>query len=170
MGYFRDPKMAWVQTPQWFFDLPPGRTLADVLGGRLGRPGRAIGRLIERAVGEVRIGSDPFVNDPQMFYDVILRRRNWANAAFCCGAASIHRREAVMEAALRSFAANVERTAGTTLKAWTRFSGDRNPSGELRASIHSEDSSSGSARYRRPPQPRISRPTSFTSRRTFTPR
>ncbi|MBM0271847.1 hypothetical protein JNS94_29555, partial [Klebsiella pneumoniae] len=38
----------------------------------------------------------------RLFYDVILRRRNWANAAFCCCAASVHRREAVMQAALRS--------------------------------------------------------------------
>lgn len=25
LGYFRDPDVAWVQTPQWFFDLPEGR-------------------------------------------------------------------------------------------------------------------------------------------------
>lgn len=43
-----------------------------------------------------------------MFYDVILRRRNWANAAFCCGAASVHRREAVMQAALRSYVWSVD--------------------------------------------------------------
>ena len=27
LGYFRDPKVAWVQTPQWFFDLPEGKNL-----------------------------------------------------------------------------------------------------------------------------------------------
>lgn len=42
-----------------------------------------------------------------MFYDVIQRRRNWANASFCCGAGSIHRREAVMEAALRSYSEQI---------------------------------------------------------------
>jgi cellulose synthase (UDP-forming) len=52
----------------------------------------------------MRTGRDPFCSDPQMFYDIILRRRNAANAAFCCGAASIHRREAVMQAALRAYA------------------------------------------------------------------
>lgn len=77
LGYFRDPKVAWVQTPQWFYDLPEG---------------------------------DPMGNDPMMFYDVILRRRNWANAVFCCGAGSIHRREAVMWAALRSMSNTVDET------------------------------------------------------------
>ncbi len=32
LGYFRDPDVAWVQTPQWFFDLPEGKRLPDVLG------------------------------------------------------------------------------------------------------------------------------------------
>lgn len=109
LGYFRDPKMAWVQTPQWFYDLPEGETLTQVLQSRLAGFGRRLGRLIEGTIGEVRIGQDPFVNDPQMFYDVIQRRRNRANASFCCGAGSIHRREAVMEAALRSFGAKVDR-------------------------------------------------------------
>jgi cellulose synthase (UDP-forming) len=109
LGYFRDPDVAWVQTPQWFYDLPEGTTLPQWLGARLGAAGRAVGRGVERLVGRVRIGHDPFVNDPQMFYDVILRRRNWCHAAFCCGAGSVHRREAVMQAALRSFAGSVDR-------------------------------------------------------------
>lgn len=108
MGYFRDPKLAWVQTPQWFYDHPEGRPLDAVLGGWLGRFGVGLGRVVQRVIGPVRFGDDPFVNDPQIFYDIILRRRNWANAGFCCGAGSIHRREAVMEAALRSFSARVE--------------------------------------------------------------
>jgi len=141
LGYFRDAKMAWVQTPQWFFDLPQGQTLTEALGARLGRPGRLAGKLIERMFGEMRIGEDPFVNDPQMFYDVILRRRNWANAAFCCGAASVHRREAVMEAALRSFAADVERNATATLKQWRKFSGEKGSTELLGESIRSEAAS-----------------------------
>ena len=67
------------------------------------------GWAIQKLVGPVTLGRDPFFNDPRMFYDVILRRRNWANAAFCCGAASIHRREAVMQAALRSYAGLLKR-------------------------------------------------------------
>ncbi|SNS33618.1 cellulose synthase (UDP-forming) [Noviherbaspirillum humi] len=109
LGYFRDKDMAWVQTPQWFYDIPEGVPLPRYLEARLGRPGRWLGRLVERVAGKVNIGEDPFVNDPKMFYDVILRRRNWANAAFCCGAASIHRREAVMQAALRAFAVTIDR-------------------------------------------------------------
>ena len=109
LGYFRDPKMAWVQTPQWFYDLPEGERLHAALGRRLGLLGRLTGRAVEGVLGEIRLGEDPFVNDPKMFYDIIQRRRNPANASFCCGAGSIHRREAVMEAALRKFGESVER-------------------------------------------------------------
>jgi cellulose synthase (UDP-forming) len=31
LGYFRDPAVAWVQTPQWFYDLPAGKRLPTVL-------------------------------------------------------------------------------------------------------------------------------------------
>lgn len=96
LGYFRDPDVAWVQTPQWFYDLPEGTPLPDALRGWLGRAGWLIGRGIEKIAGPIHVGSDPFVNDPELFYQIIQRRRNWANASFCCGAGSIHRREAVM--------------------------------------------------------------------------
>ncbi len=109
LGYFRDPDVAWVQTPQWFFDLPAGKRLPDVLSKRLGAAGRALGRGAEKIFGEIVVGADPFVNDPKLFYDIILRRRNWANAGFCCGAGSIHRREAVMQAALRQFSFDVQK-------------------------------------------------------------
>ncbi|HRC54316.1 MAG TPA: glycosyltransferase, partial [Kofleriaceae bacterium] len=111
LGYFRDPKVAWVQTPQWFYDLDEGTALPDYLARRLrlGRVGRGLGRAVEAVAGAVRIGRDPLGNDPEMFYDVILRRRNWANASFCCGAGSVHRREAVMEAALKAYAEQVAR-------------------------------------------------------------
>lgn len=107
LGYFRDPKVAWVQTPQWFYDLPPGERLPDWLGNRLGTIGRALGKGYEALLGETFVGRDPFDNDPAMFYDVLQRRRNWCNASFCCGAGSIHRRDAVMEAALKAFANQV---------------------------------------------------------------
>lgn len=109
LGYFRDKDVAWVQTPQWFFDIPEGDTLPDYLARKVGSPGKWLGAVVQRLVGPIRIGADPFVSDPQMFYDVIQRRRNWANAAFCCGAGSIHRREAVMQAALRAFALTVDK-------------------------------------------------------------
>lgn len=111
LGYFRDPQVAWVQTPQWFYDLDEGVPLPEWMARRLrlGAVGRLLGRGVQRVFGEIRMGADPLGNDPEMFYDVILRRRSWANAAFCCGAGSVHRREAVMEAALKSFAEQVDK-------------------------------------------------------------
>jgi len=108
LGYFRDPDVAWVQTPQWFFDIPEGRSLPRVLHKKFGEAGTRLGALIERWVGPVKVGADPFGSDPKLFYDIILRRRNWANASFCCGAGSIHRREAVMEAGLKAFGQSVD--------------------------------------------------------------
>jgi cellulose synthase (UDP-forming) len=109
LGYFRDPNVAWVQTPQWFYDLDLGEPLAQWLGRRAGRAGRLVGATVERVIGAVHVGADLLGNDPSPFYDVIQRRRNWANASFCCGAGSVHRREAVTAVALRSLASQVER-------------------------------------------------------------
>lgn len=108
LGYFRDPDVAWVQTPQWFYDLPEGLLLRDWLGKRFGTVGRSVGSAIEAIAGPIRVGQDIFGSDPSLFYDAILRRRNWANASFCCGAGSIHRREAVMQAALRRYSHAIE--------------------------------------------------------------
>ncbi len=109
LGYFRDPHVAWVQTPQWFYDIDRGVRLPAWLGKRmrLGSPGRVVGAAIERVLGPISIGADPLGNDSRAFYDVVQASRNWCNAAFCCGAGSIHRREAVMETALREFSAKV---------------------------------------------------------------
>jgi cellulose synthase (UDP-forming) len=109
LGYFRDPDVAWVQTPQWFYDLDEGTPLPKWLAERchLGIVGSLLGRAIERVVGKLPVGADPLGNDPAMFYDIIQRRRNWANASFCCGAGSVHRREAVTEAALKAFSDQV---------------------------------------------------------------
>ena len=111
LGYFRDPDVAFVQTPQWFYDLPEGETLAQNWRRRFGSAAGGIAAVIERCVGEIRIDADPFVNDALIFYDIIQRRRNRANAAFCCGAASIHRREAVMAVALRAWSDAVSSAA-----------------------------------------------------------
>jgi cellulose synthase (UDP-forming) len=109
LGYFRDPRVAWVQTPQSFHDVDPGTPLPEWLArrARLGRAGRVAGRVLERLVGPVAVGADPLGTDPRAFYDVVQRGRNWCNAAFCCGAGSVHRREAVMDGALRRFAGGV---------------------------------------------------------------
>lgn len=138
LGYFKDPKMAWVQTPQWFYDLPDGVALPDLLERRFGANGAKLGRGVEAVVGPVQIGTDPFVSDPKMFYDIIQRRRNWANASFCCGAGSIHRREAVMEAALRSFGAKVETRTYATEEVITVTSKERDIAPDLMDAIRTE--------------------------------
>jgi cellulose synthase (UDP-forming) len=73
-----------------------------------------------------------------MFYDIIQRRRNWANASFCCGAGSIHRREAVMEAALRSFGAKVETRTYATEEVITVTNKERDIAPDLMDAIRTE--------------------------------
>lgn len=135
LGYFRDPDVAWVQTPQWFFDLPEGKRLPDTLQGKFGSVGSRFGQGIEKVFGEVKVGEDPFVNDPKLFYDVILRRRNWANASFCCGAGSIHRREAVMQAALRHFSKEVDKLAESQSEELKKLTGEIEPDSNIRQLI-----------------------------------
>jgi cellulose synthase (UDP-forming) len=110
LGYFRDPLVAWVQTPHWFYDLPDGLPW-DVVFNRLFQ--RLLPRLVvtkltpafaavaRKLTGQNRWGHDPFMADPVLFFDVIQRRRNRNSASFCCGAGSIHRREALFHAGLR---------------------------------------------------------------------
>lgn len=130
LGYFRDPDVAWVQTPQWFFDLPAGRRLHEILHDTTGSIGANVGRAVEALFGSITFGKDPFDNDPRMFYDVIQRRRNVVNASFCCGAGSIHRREAVMEAALKAYAAQIDNSVEEVAKTV--------PDEELRAALAGE--------------------------------
>ena len=113
LGYFRDPRVAWVQTPQSFSDVPAGIRLPQWLArrARLGGVGRRVGRAIERLLGPIRVGADPLGTDPRAFYDLVQRSRNWCNASFCCGAGSVHRREAVLETALRRLGATARRRA-----------------------------------------------------------
>jgi cellulose synthase (UDP-forming) len=48
------------------------------------------------------------MSDPTVFFDIIQRRRNRNGASFCCGAGSIHRREAIFDAALKRKAADAK--------------------------------------------------------------
>ncbi len=98
-GYFRDKKMAWVQSPQWFYDLPEGLPLDEYFELRWGKPGKILGKLIPFSHRYIT-GKNVFGTDPELFYDVILRRRNAANAAFSCGAGSVQRRSALAELAV----------------------------------------------------------------------
>jgi cellulose synthase/poly-beta-1,6-N-acetylglucosamine synthase-like glycosyltransferase len=117
MGYFRDPDVAWVQTPQWFYDTPLGRPLGWEWTKSYGYAGGLAAKWVQWVIGPITVGRDPFVNDAKLFYDVIQRRRNGLNISFCCGAGSIHRREAVMEAALKDYANSVD----TRTKSFTEY-------------------------------------------------
>jgi len=131
LGYFKDPSVAWVQTPQWFFDIPEGKPLDKVLEKYFSKPGSIFGKGIQKLIGSIQIGRDPFVNDPKMFYDIIQRRRNWCNASFCCGAGSIHRREAVMEAALKSYAEQLDTDIESISKKVKKITGEKELDHEL---------------------------------------
>jgi cellulose synthase (UDP-forming) len=122
-GYFRNKKVAWVQTPQWFYDTTEAKPLKNVLAKSFGAVGYFTGKIISKIFGEIKIGEDIFGNDPRLFYDLILRKRNNYNAAFCCGAGSIHRREAVMSLAVRGYGEEIKQelkkypqTKGATIK------------------------------------------------------
>jgi cellulose synthase (UDP-forming) len=108
LGYFRDPDVAWVQTPQWFYDTVEGTRLGMWLRRFLWIPGQWLGRFVELLIGPVYVNQDIFGSDPRMFYDCILRKRQNFNAAFCCGAGSLHRREAVLRGALLRYVEEME--------------------------------------------------------------
>ncbi|MGZ3920311.1 MAG: glycosyltransferase [Bacteroidia bacterium] len=109
-GYFRNKKIAWVQTPQWFYDTTEAEPLSEVINNKLHlTKAKGFFRKNVKAIsnfffGKIEINEDIFGNDPRLFYDVILRKRNFYNAAFCCGAGSVHRREAIMSLAVKDFA------------------------------------------------------------------
>jgi cellulose synthase (UDP-forming) len=112
LGYFRDPQVAWVQTPHWFYDIPEGqswpvRLSQFALLSRCPLLAKALSQLLTWCTGSERIGADPFLSDTSIFFDVIQRSRNRNGASFCCGAASIHRREAVFSSAVARKAAQV---------------------------------------------------------------
>lgn len=112
LGYFADPNVAWVQTPHWFYDIPEGEDWGDWVARMTGLNGgnrfcAVVGGALRYLSGKPRKGIDPFLSDPALFFDVIQRRRNRHGASFCCGAGSIHRREAIFETALKRFAADV---------------------------------------------------------------
>ena len=108
-GYFRKKQVAWVQTPQWFYDLTEAEKASDIIKSKLKLSNRIINRTVDFLFGKVKLNDDVFGNDPRLFYDVIMRRRNYYNAAFCCGAGSIHRREAVMSLAVKDFAEGIKK-------------------------------------------------------------
>ncbi|MDD2769377.1 MAG: glycosyltransferase [Methylococcus sp.] len=112
LGYFRDPDMAWVQTPHWYYDIPEGEPLADTLERRLGGAGAILGRMCEAVIGPVRVGQDPYGSDPGLCFGVIQRRRNRADAAYSCGAGAVYRRAALLDAMGREHVRRVRKEVG----------------------------------------------------------
>jgi cellulose synthase (UDP-forming) len=110
IGYFRNRKLAWVQTPQWFYDTTEPEKLSALINRKLKISNTYLKKASHFIFGRIEVNEDIFGNDPRLFYDVILRKRNYYNAAFCCGAGSIHRREAVMSLALKDFAASIKKS------------------------------------------------------------
>jgi cellulose synthase (UDP-forming) len=108
-GYFKRKKVAWVQTPQWFYDTTEAEKLSDVIITKLNISNQNLKRIINYAFGKIMVNEDIYGNDPRLFYDAILRKRNFHNAAFCCGAASIHRREAIMSLAVKDFSEEIHK-------------------------------------------------------------
>ena len=99
-GYFRNKNLAWVQTPQWFYDIPQGIPLNKYLDKKIPFLGKYIAKLIPYSK-DIPVGKNIFGTDPRLFYDVILRRRNAANAGFSCGAGSVQRREALLKLGIK---------------------------------------------------------------------
>jgi cellulose synthase (UDP-forming) len=108
-GYFSKKKVAWVQTPQWFYDLTEGENMSSLLKRKLKLSNKYLTRAGDFLFGKIIVNEDIFGNDPRLFYDVILRKRNFYNAAFCCGAGSVHRREAVMGLAVKDFSDGIRK-------------------------------------------------------------
>ena len=69
VGFFRDPQIACVQTPQYFFNKDPTQTNLGL--------------------------ADRWADDQRLFFDVIMPSRDAWGAAFCCGTGFVMRRSAV---------------------------------------------------------------------------
>jgi cellulose synthase (UDP-forming) len=108
-GYFKNKKVAWVQTPQWFYDINEAEKLSDRIIWRLNLKNEFLKKSTEFLFGKIKLNEDIFGNEPRLFYSVILRKRNYHNAAFCCGAGSIHRREAIMSLAVKDFSEEIKK-------------------------------------------------------------
>ncbi|HET6245061.1 MAG: glycosyltransferase [Bacteroidetes bacterium] len=103
LGYFKREKVAWVQTCHWFYDTTETIPLSTYLINALGITSEKLKKAIIFSTGYINTGGDIFGSEPRQFYEVIQRRRNFHNASFCCGAASVHRREAVMGNSIKLF-------------------------------------------------------------------
>lgn len=106
LPYFNDERVAWVQTPHWFYDIP-----FSAPDFRSANASRNILQSLPRSWDDMRallqVKRDPFLSQSELFFDVIQRRRDRNAASFCCGAGSIHRRSAILENALLKKVENI---------------------------------------------------------------
>jgi cellulose synthase (UDP-forming) len=116
LGYFRKHDVAWVQSNHWFYDTTGAIPLSEYLIKTFNIRSLPVKNFLRVFTRKVKTGEDIFGNDPRQFYEVIQRRRAYHNASFCCGACSIHRREAVMENALKQFSAETIKKTKTDKK------------------------------------------------------
>ncbi len=112
LGYFRKQNVGWVQTCHWFYDTTEALPLSEYIIRSTRIQSRFMQKLIRIIPSKIKTGEDIFGSDPRQFYQVLLRRRNYHNASFCCGAGSIHRREAVHGTALKIFSKTLKTTIG----------------------------------------------------------
>jgi cellulose synthase (UDP-forming) len=108
-GYFKKEKVAWVQTPQWFYDTSEAQQVSAIINSKFNFKNKIVTGIVNTVFGKIKVNEDIFGNEPRLFYDVILRKRNLYNAAFCCGAGSIHRREAIMYLAVKDFVEEIKK-------------------------------------------------------------
>ncbi len=106
-GYFRNKNMGWIQTPQWFYDIPEGLPLNEYFEIKYKGFGKFLGKIIPFSKKYI-VGKNVFGTDPELFYDAILRRRNASNAAFSCGAGSVQRRSALQKLAVAEKQENID--------------------------------------------------------------
>lgn len=111
LGYFRKRRVAWVQTCQWFYDTTEAILLSDYIIRIAGISSVPVKKIIKFLCGNLKTGEDIYGSEPRQFYEVIQRRRNYYNASFCCGAGSVHRREAIMSLALKEFSEGMKKSA-----------------------------------------------------------
>ena len=69
VGFFRDPRIACVQTPQYFFNKDPTQTNLGL--------------------------ADRWADDQRLFFDVIMPSRDAWGVTFCCGTGFLMRRSAI---------------------------------------------------------------------------
>jgi cellulose synthase (UDP-forming) len=95
-GYFRNPNVTFVQTPQWYYDTTLPIKPSVFLERSLGLFGKKLGRVLEWCTfGKIYFQKDLFASSSAFFYEGILRNKNVHKTVFSCGAGSLYRRSSL---------------------------------------------------------------------------